>query len=81
MENMSRSYRKTPITGTTTAKSEKKDKRIANRRYRRKCDQALRNEEEMPVLNEVSNVWEFAKDGKSYYYDKTDKYYKQIMRK
>jgi hypothetical protein len=32
---MSRSYRKTPIRGITTADSEKRDKQLANRRLRR----------------------------------------------
>ncbi len=34
---MSRSFRKTPVFGITTVKSEKQDKRIANRVYRRAC--------------------------------------------
>lgn len=32
---MSRSYRHTPIFGMTLAKTEKQDKRLANRRWRR----------------------------------------------
>lgn len=34
---MSRSYRKSPYCGVTTARSEKDDKRIGNRKFRRKA--------------------------------------------
>ena len=63
---MSRSRRKTPICGITTAESEKQDKRIANRRLRRKVRAALAVEPEgvLPALREVSSVWTFDKDGK-----------------
>jgi len=63
---MSRSYRKTPAWGHTTAESEKSDKIRANRDFRRAVQIALYNEDEMPLLREISNVWDFAKDGKSY---------------
>jgi hypothetical protein len=69
---MARSYRQTPIFGITTAKSEKRDKRLANRRHRRALRQAvLRGAEVMPLLREVSNVWCFEKDGKGYWRDAT----------
>lgn len=62
---MSRSYRKTPVSGITCADSEKQDKRIANRRYRRRAQQAVHHEKEIfPLVREVSNVWTFDKDGK-----------------
>jgi hypothetical protein len=53
----------------TCARSEKEDKRIANRTLRAACRIALVNCQDydglvMPVLREVSNVWSFAKDGK-----------------
>ena len=67
---MSRSYRKTPIFGTTTADSEKKDKRLANRKYRRSVRQLVDedlNDENIPDIREMSDVWSFDKDGKRFY--------------
>ena len=64
---MSRSKRKTPITGITTATSEKQDKRIANRQLRRCVKQLLDVDPEtevLPLEREVSNVWSMDKDGK-----------------
>ncbi len=68
---MSRSRRKTPIVGHTTAETEKTDKRLANRRYRRRVRQTLDGVDPaadvlIPHRNEVSNVWQFDKDGKQY---------------
>lgn len=64
---MARSYRHTPIFGITTARSEKPDKRIANRRLRCAVRQAiLRGDELLPLLQAVSDVWCFDKDGRSY---------------
>ena len=63
---MSGSRRKTPISGITTAKSEKDDKRLANRRNRRKNRELLesKGEEALKTKRETSNVWSFEKDGK-----------------
>ena len=63
---MSRSRRKTPIFGITTADSEQKDKRQANRKLRRAVANVLLIDPEMhlPKLREVSDVWTFEKDGK-----------------
>jgi hypothetical protein len=65
---MSRSYRRTPVLGHTKAKSEKGDKRLAQRVWRHKVRLSLRQGrwECLPALREVSNVWDFAKDGKQY---------------
>jgi len=64
---MSRSKKKTKITGITTAKSEKTDKQEANRKLRRKAKEAIpQGKEELPKLKEISNVWSFSKDGKNY---------------
>lgn len=60
---MSRSRKKTPIAGMTNARSEKQDKRNANRKLRRKT---RADPEHAPLLREVSNVWTFDKDGKIY---------------
>jgi hypothetical protein len=65
---MARSHRHTPIFGITTSKSEKRDKRIANRRLRRAVLRSiLRGSEIMPLLREVSDVWSFDKDGKHFH--------------
>jgi hypothetical protein len=63
---MSRSRRKTPVAGLTTAESEKQDKRRANRRLRRRVRAILPAEPDavLPDLREVSCVWAFDKDGK-----------------
>jgi hypothetical protein len=62
---MSRSFRHIPIFGITTARSEKQDKRFANRRHRRIGRIALaQGDAVLPLLREVSNVWGFDKDGK-----------------
>lgn len=64
---MSRSRRKMPITGMTTADSEKQDKRLANRKLRRKVRQVLPEEPEvLPDLREVSDPWTMDKDGKKW---------------
>lgn len=71
MGEVSRSRRKTPVTGVTTAPSEKQDKRAYNRRYRRASRQVVRGTGELageqkplPRLREHSNPWDMGKDGK-----------------
>jgi hypothetical protein len=67
---MSRSRKKNPITGVTTAKSEKSDKVIMNRRLRRRTKHVLFNYDEekdeyiLPVKHDVMNQWSMAKDGR-----------------
>ena len=63
---MSRSRRKTPVCGITTSDTEKQDKRLANRRLRRKVRVALAAQPDgvLPAVREVSSVWAFDKDGK-----------------
>jgi hypothetical protein len=62
---MSRSRRKRPFVGITTAQSEKQDKREANRSLRRVVKAAVRGEREtVPEIREVANVYSFAKDGR-----------------
>jgi hypothetical protein len=65
--NMSRSKRRTPVCGMTGAASEKQDKRLYNRRYRRVCKQVIHTDparEPLPLLREYSNPGAMAKDGK-----------------
>jgi hypothetical protein len=64
---MARSYRKTPICGITTARTEKGDKKIWHSRMRAATRTHIasgRDTDTMPLTREVSNVWSFAKDGK-----------------
>jgi len=72
---MSRSFKKNPYGGITTARSEKRDKRIANRRLRTVTHILMKeitegaNIEHVPDIKEVSNVRDFDKDGKIFYSD------------
>lgn len=78
---MSRSKRKTPIIGIcgSASASEKKDKRFAHKRLRRLQNVAVAKEEDvLPCMLDVSNVWMMPKDGKMYF-DK--KKYPKLMRK
>jgi hypothetical protein len=66
---MARSRKKVPITGVTTAPSEKADKVSAHKRERRVVRtriQAQPAADILPTTREVSDVWSFAKDGKTY---------------
>ena len=68
--NMSRSKRRTPVRGRTSARSEKQDKRLYNRRYRRACKQAIHadpTQEMLPLLREYSNPGAMDKDGKFWF--------------
>ena len=80
---MSKSYRHTPIIGNAANVSEKKDKRIGNRRLRRKAKMLTKKQDSetiYPIIGEVCNKWSMAKDGK-HYLRKGSKYYKRCMRK
>jgi hypothetical protein len=60
---MSRSYRKNPAGGITTARTDKPFKRFANRSLRRRVrmgDFDLR-------LRDISDPWVWPKDGKTWY--------------
>ena len=66
---MSRSFRKNPIIGNTTAESEKQDKRSAARKIRVLSRSRLAKADDTPVDYRESGhgSWEFSKDGKSYF--------------
>ncbi len=71
---MSRSRKKTKIHGITIASSEKENKRGANRKFRRLTRQKIKSDDPvLPEMREVSNVWDFDKDGKRYNPNMTDK--------
>jgi hypothetical protein len=64
---MAHSRRKNPVTGVTTARSEKAEKAAANRTLRRLARRALRIAPDATVLpdrREVSDPWCMSKDGK-----------------
>lgn len=69
---MSRSYRKHLVAGHCYCRSEKKDKQFANRKFRHRIRLIIKKDAEsevLPVLREVSDVWNMEKDGKGYYGD------------
>ncbi|TDN87093.1 hypothetical protein DET49_11447 [Salegentibacter sp. 24] len=71
---MSRSKRNTPILPNCKASSEKTEKQKANRRLRRIVKERLAiSEEEFPQKKEISDIWNWGKDGKSYRTDLTNK--------
>jgi len=84
---MSKSYRKTPRVGITLADSEQEDKRRSNRRFRRITRQAIYQGKEPPLLREVSNIYDFAKDGRRWIYgawfkeERGGKWAQRMMRK
>ncbi len=84
---MSRSRKHTPISGITTAKSEKWDKRACNKIIRLRVKKILRSDYEEylePLPNECRNIWSMAKDGKRYWNPKkfaSLPWYTKMMRK
>lgn len=88
---MSRSRKHTPICGNGGG-SEKYDKRVGNRRLRKKTKQIINkgkhNDEVFPIMDEVMNKWAMSKDGKGWFGDLKDRtgsfwdgYYDKLMRK
>ena len=79
---MSRSYKHTTISGITTATSEKRDKQLANRRFRRISRHRVKIDEEPLIdLNEISDPWDFQKDGKRYFFPDEAKLFPKLFRK
>ena len=79
---MSRSRRKTPISGYCVCRSEKRDKQLNHRRERQAVRQALFNEDEvMPHTREVSDPWSMGKDGKGWFGDYDADTVARILRK
>lgn len=63
---MSRSRKRSPFSGITTADSEAIGKRIWHRRYRRAANVAVATDQDIPDEREHSDPWLLAKDGKQY---------------
>ena len=73
---MSRSRRKTPIFGITTATSEAEDKRLWHKRLRAKTRDQLKADPDDPIPvdhREVSDPWGMSKDGRRYHKKATPK--------
>lgn len=78
---MARSKQKTPVTGHTTATTEKQDKRLNNRKVRRVVQLALAVDPETELLpheRELTDPWLMAKDGKGRF---DPKQFPKLMRK
>jgi hypothetical protein len=69
---MSRSYRKTPVISNACADSDKYWKQKRNRAFRQLIKEKLKDYEYLedsqvlPAFREVSNVWNWDKDGKQW---------------
>jgi hypothetical protein len=66
---MAHSFRHTPVIGITTARSDKPGKKVASRKLRKRVRMALLECPDfdnlvVPLQREVSDVWDFPKDGK-----------------
>lgn len=70
---MSRSRRKTPIFGITTAKSDKAFKRREHKRERTSVRDALAVGADVPDAKAFGNPWASEKDGKRYWRDAAPK--------
>lgn len=75
---MSRSYRKTPIRGITTATSDKAFKKAEHKRARRALSACDLETDEAPAGKQYGNPWDAPKDGKQWI-DPTR--FPEIMRK
>lgn len=90
---MARSRKKTKVTGVTTCESERQDKQAWHRKFRRITKELLgefinipSDEVEAedfidPAVREVSNLWDFGKDGKQYYGDLEEETVEKLDRK
>lgn len=73
---MSRSRRKTPITGTTTAASDKPYKADEHQRERAAVKQALHvhaDDTAVPASKQFGDPWKAPKDGKQFFAAATDR--------
>jgi hypothetical protein len=63
---MSRSRKHTPAGGNTTVSTEKRDKSLARKAWRR-ARRVADHDAPVPDLREVSDVYDMGKDGKRYW--------------
>jgi hypothetical protein len=75
---MSRSFKKHPFMAVACYFSNKEDKILANRLFRRISKKKLKQgEEPLHSLKEVSDTWNFDSDGLAYYHPK--EYYNHLL--
>lgn len=77
---MGKSYRKNDYSGWTKKESEKREKRLANRAFRKHNKQVESEEDYYYDLKEISDNWTFSKDGK-HYFGNLDKEWKKKLRR
>lgn len=66
----------------TTAQSEKQDKQLANRRFRRISRHRVKIDAEPLIdLDEISDIWDFQKDDKRYFNSEEAKLFPKLFRK
>lgn len=71
---MSRSYKHTPCISYISYYSNKKSKRIANRKFRKKCKEAVKQGKNLHFkVREIYDVWDFSSEGLPYYCKNIDK--------
>lgn len=76
---MTRSKRKTPVRGITTAPSEKSDKVVSHRKVRRTVRQNVADSDKLlPTEKELTGSHSMAKDGKARFDSKSNP---KLMRK
>lgn len=65
---MGKSFKHTPVSGWACGESEKREKRFANRALRREARVRLMKDPDsvMPILNEVSQICTWPKDGRQW---------------
>jgi hypothetical protein len=71
---MSRSRKKTPITGITAADSDKAFKEAEHRRERRAVRNAIKAGEPIPDARLYGDPWDGEKDGKQWLNDQNSRY-------
>jgi len=64
---VTRSFKHTPIFGNAVAYSEKKEKRLANRCFRRTNREGLAKARELVPLRVLSNRYTWSKDDRTYW--------------
>ena len=65
---MSKSRKKNPASTVVNCKSQKKDKRLCNRAFRRKSKTCIKTDCDLPYrTRKIMNVYNFAGDGKCYW--------------
>ena len=75
---MSRSFKRNPFMCYCIYVSNKKDKTVANRLFRKRSKQRLKQgEEPLHSLKEISDTWNFDSDGLAYYHPK--EYYNYLL--